>query len=417
MGQKANPISLRLSFTNKSFDSSWYSEHFYSSLIFRDISLHRYVTQFLKHFKLPAARLVINHLPKKTILVPFICYPKASRQIRSRNFQINGHLPSALHNWKKLSQKNRIMPFQISNMESSSQSFKNITNYQNKQQSYKRLTQDSLMWSSYNQSMYSLRYPISAPFTMTQDSLKKFLGTTLFLQENNKVSLLKPYQKEISWYSKHSIPLNTTQNLYILSKNWKNILTNIYLINSVFNIKNFETETKRNIHKYQTVTTKDMILSTILETSQTTNTELPFFLSSTYYQKKLKYKNYLEYYLGSKSKLALQFIPFQVTQDWQHAGYLADEIVYYLERRVPFRKIRNNIVKYLSQKSTIRGIRITCSGRVGGKSKKAQRAKTEYLKFGQTPLHVFSCHIDFAFRTAYTSFGSMGVKVWICYNI
>jgi hypothetical protein len=299
--------------------------------------------------------------------------------------------------------------------------------------------------------MYSLNYPISAPFTMTQDSLIKFLGTTLFLQENNKVSLLKPYQKEISWYNKHSIPLNTTQDLHILSKNWKNILTNIYLINSGFGsglfqngsqfgnklktnlevfsiisklhiwnqkyIKNFETETKRNIHKYQTVTTKDVILSTILETSQTTNIELPFFLSSTYFQKKLKYKNYLEYYLGSKSTLALQFIPFQVTQDWQHAGYLADEIVYYLERRVPFRKIRNNIIKYLSQKSTIRGIRITCSGRVGGKSKKAQRAKTEYLKFGQTPLHVFSCHIDFAFRTAYTSFGSMGVKVWICYNI
>ena len=66
--------------------------------------------------------------------------------------------------------------------------------------------------------------------------------------------------------------------------------------------------------------------------------------------------------------------------------------------------------------STIRGVRITCSGRVGGKSKKAQRAKIESLKYGQTSLHVFSAPIDFSCKTAHTSFGSVGVKVWICYQ-
>ena len=47
---------------------------------------------------------------------------------------------------------------------------------------------------------------------------------------------------------------------------------------------------------------------------------------------------------------------------------------------------------------------------------KAQRAKIESLKYGQTSLHVFSAPIDFSCKTARTSFGSVGVKVWICYQ-
>ena len=51
-----------------------------------------------------------------------------------------------------------------------------------------------------------------------------------------------------------------------------------------------------------------------------------------------------------------------------------------------------------------------------GKIKKAQRAKMDSLKYGQTSLHIFSSKIDFAIRTASTSLGSTGVKVWICYK-
>ena len=102
--------------------------------------------------------------------------------------------------------------------------------------------------------------------------------------------------------------------------------------------------------------------------------------------------------------------------DWQHASFLADEIVYFLQKRIAFRRLKGKIIKQLSQIDSIRGVRITCSGRVGGKSKKAQRSKTECLKYGQTSLQVFSSKIDFSLKTAFTSFGSVGVKVWICYN-
>ena len=109
-------------------------------------------------------------------------------------------------------------------------------------------------------------------------------------------------------------------------------------------------------------------------------------------------------------------MPFHVSQDWQSAGFLADEIVYFLERRVTFRRLKKKIIKKMAENSTIRGVRINCSGRVGGKSKKAQRAKTECVKYGQTSRHTFSSQIDFAVRTARTIFGSVGIKVWISYN-
>ena len=109
-------------------------------------------------------------------------------------------------------------------------------------------------------------------------------------------------------------------------------------------------------------------------------------------------------------------MPFSISQDWQSAGFLAEEIVYFLERRVTFRRLKNKIIKKISENSNIRGVRISCSGRVGGKSKKAQRAKTECVKYGQTSRHTFSSRIDFAAKTARTSFGTVGIKVWICYN-
>ena len=123
----------------------------------------------------------------------------------------------------------------------------------------------------------------------------------------------------------------------------------------------------------------------------------------------------MESSLSSLYNLELNLIPFKVKNDWQHANYLADEIVYFLEKRIPFRRLKNKILKQLAKIASIRGVRITCSGRVGGKSKKAQRAKTECFKYGQTSLHVFSSKIDFSNKTAFTSFGSVGVKVWICY--
>jgi len=56
------------------------------------------------------------------------------------------------------------------------------------------------------------------------------------------------------------------------------------------------------------------------------------------------------------------------------------------------------------------GIKITCSGRLGG----AEIARTEQYKEGRVPLHTFRAEIDYAVSEALTTYGIIGIKVWIC---
>ena len=137
---------------------------------------------------------------------------------------------------------------------------------------------------------------------------------------------------------------------------------------------------------------------------------------SSFQTLELKYQKYLESSLSSLCGLDVDLLSFKVKHDWQYASFLADEIVSMLEKRVSFRRLKSQLIKQLSRIPAIRGVRVTCSGRVGGKSEKARRAKIESLRYGQTSLHVFSAPIDFSCKTARTSFGSVGVKVWICYQ-
>jgi small subunit ribosomal protein S3 len=62
------------------------------------------------------------------------------------------------------------------------------------------------------------------------------------------------------------------------------------------------------------------------------------------------------------------------------------------------------------------GFRITYSGRLGGRSKKAQRSRQKTFQWGKTSSHVFSSKLSFASKSALTKFGKVGIKVWVCYK-
>lgn len=108
--------------------------------------------------------------------------------------------------------------------------------------------------------------------------------------------------------------------------------------------------------------------------------------------------------------------PIGVTQVWHDAGFVADEIVWFLERRVGFRRIKQALQRLVESMPSIQGVRVAVSGRVGGRSKKSQRARCDVWKYGATPLHVFSQHIDYAQRIARTPLGTSGVSVWLVYR-
>jgi small subunit ribosomal protein S3 len=90
------------------------------------------------------------------------------------------------------------------------------------------------------------------------------------------------------------------------------------------------------------------------------------------------------------------------------AQIVADSIAKQLERRIPFRRAMKKALQ-ASMEAGALGIKIEVSGRIGG----AEIARTEWYKEGSTPLHTIRADIDYAHGRAETTYGSIGVKVWI----
>jgi small subunit ribosomal protein S3 len=91
------------------------------------------------------------------------------------------------------------------------------------------------------------------------------------------------------------------------------------------------------------------------------------------------------------------------------AQLVADSIARQLEGRVSFRRAMKKAIM-ATRRMGAEGIKIVCSGRLGG----AEMARTEQYKEGRIPLHTLRADIDYATSTSNTTYGTIGVMVWIC---
>lgn len=90
------------------------------------------------------------------------------------------------------------------------------------------------------------------------------------------------------------------------------------------------------------------------------------------------------------------------------AKLVAEGIASQLVGRVSFRKAMKKAIS-LCMKAGAKGVRVQCAGRLGG----AEMARTEWYREGRVPLHTLRANIDYGFAEANTTFGKIGVKVWI----
>jgi small subunit ribosomal protein S3 len=90
------------------------------------------------------------------------------------------------------------------------------------------------------------------------------------------------------------------------------------------------------------------------------------------------------------------------------AQLVAENVATQLERRVAFRRAMKKSVS-MALKFGAQGIKITCSGRLGG----AEMSRTEWYREGRVPLHTLRADIDYGFAEAKTTYGIIGVKVLI----
>lgn len=90
------------------------------------------------------------------------------------------------------------------------------------------------------------------------------------------------------------------------------------------------------------------------------------------------------------------------------AQLVAENIAMQLERRVAFRRAMKKAVN-MALKFGAKGIKVCCSGRLGG----AEMARTEWSREGRVPLHTLRADIDYGLAESLTTYGVIGVKVWI----
>ena len=90
------------------------------------------------------------------------------------------------------------------------------------------------------------------------------------------------------------------------------------------------------------------------------------------------------------------------------AKLIAENIAQQLERRVGFRRAMKRAVQS-AMRLGAQGVRINCAGRLGG----AEIARTDWYREGRVPLHTLRADVDYGFREARTTYGRIGVKVWL----
>ncbi|HEY9650321.1 MAG TPA: 30S ribosomal protein S3 [Coleofasciculaceae cyanobacterium] len=110
--------------------------------------------------------------------------------------------------------------------------------------------------------------------------------------------------------------------------------------------------------------------------------------------------------LGSNRQIRINVI--EVARVDADAELIAEYIAQQLERRVSFRRVVRQAIQR-AQRADVQGIKIQVSGRLNG----AEIARTEWTREGRVPLHTLRANIDYAYRTAQTIYGILGVKVWV----
>ena len=108
----------------------------------------------------------------------------------------------------------------------------------------------------------------------------------------------------------------------------------------------------------------------------------------------------------AKAEVSLNIV--EIRKPEIDAQLVAENIAQQLERRVAFRRAMKRAVQS-AMRLGAQGIRINCGGRLGG----AEIARVEWYREGRVPLHTLRADIDYAHVEAFTTFGRIGVKVWI----
>ena len=439
MGQKVNPTSLRLHPQNKHFDSCWFSEKQYAHSIHKNFNVEIYYNAILKQIQYPSASFFFEAAPRKSRLSVLFLNPAQLRRQAFKQF--------------------------------SSSNGKNRKARQNTLFSPRRATRALTFFNKKKSEKEGPFLTFLPPSLLTAPFLQKS-GDRVFFKtrkvEKNPVSTLREKKWDIkrNLQSEKSVCSNllglAISRYFVQRKRSENLVSatsRFLLLQAFFSFLKIESnpstlvgstatplrkqrvQVESTLAKPRITLTSPKVTSTSVEnTSSHLSSHLrnhkqegDFFLkhvgsnerdarfSNTAFatknlQKSSSYAYHVESIISYGLKSSCRSFLFRAHNVTQNALFIAEEIVYQLQRRNSFRQIQTKLLQELGNKAAIKGVRVTCVGRIGGRAKKAQRARGESFKMGQTSLHLFDSKVSFASKTGLTPFGAVGVKVWVCWR-
>lgn len=384
MAQKTNPTSLRLQKTNKSFNSCWYSNYFYTDFLVEELKTRSYIERVFNQVHSQIPQLFVQKLYKNIQLHAFFFDPRGTRQQKEHRF--------ILQRTKSLSSYFKGIPLKWSKKE-----------------------KDSMFLSIFFKKQEFTQMPI---LSNTRTDYKKFSNDKSILVQQAKKKDTQQYQKEKQFFEAKKQTQNFLRYLLLQTqlKNTQNLLSNrcqSQEIHNTFLLSLYDNKNETTGGLLQKLLLQDShtFSSSYNKTGKVLNKKQFFETQNKFY-----FKHHFENTLSTQLQNFVTFDSIRVLWEYQNADFLAEEVVFFLQRRVTFRRIKDYVLKQVSGTRIIKGIRLSCSGRLGGRSKKAQKAKMESIQWGQTSLNVFSSKLCFASKSAFTPFGKIGVKVWLCYK-
>lgn len=425
MGQKVNPTSLRLHPQNKHSDSCWFSEKQYAHSIHKNFKVETYYNAILKQIQYPSASFFFEAAPRKSRISVLFLNPT---QLRKQAFKQFG---SSSGKNRKARQNTLFSPRKGTRALSFFQKKKS-----EKEGSFLTLLPPYLLTPPFLQkSGDKVSYDGSATTVQRTHGTRGGEKNPLPALQEKKWNVKKNLQSKKSVCS--SLLGFAISRYFVQRKKGQNLLSatsRFLLLQAFFSFLKIErspypypsshlgSEKHKGdfFSKYMLPVQKDIFATQSLKGHIVPKERNARFLDTVFANKNLQksssYAYHIESIISDKLKSSCRTFFFRAHSVTQNALFIAEEIVYQLQRRNSFRQIQIKLLQELGNKAAIKGVRVTCVGRIGGRAKKAQRARGESFKMGQTSLHLFDSKVSFASKTGLTPFGAVGVKVWICWK-
>ena len=378
MGQKTNAISLRLNI-NRNYDSCWFQDKSfeYGKLLQQDLKIREYIKSLFQFVGINTGRISIQIFPKKLVLhYLFHDTDQKSRKSSNKKYKMTSRNGS-----KILFQENTIINIADQKLFNPFLHSKNFSGLGRGATSGmlcpipSRLCFPMKSGGSALQSTNSLQFLFSQSIQnpMKLEELKKrffirFFFLRFYSSQNKDIFQVQNFIK----HSYHSL-FQFEQNSQLFRSSFMKSKENFFnFSDNLFNTY----KSKR----------KNLLLDRNLK--------------------------HIEFILKKSFQSDTMLVPIKIYSRYKSAQFICTYVCQRIQQNIPFRQIYKQLLLEIKKHDEIQGMRIVCSGRIGG----VEMARVESRKYGQTSLHVFSEKIDFATDQAYTLFGLIGVKVWVCFR-